>query len=61
MITKLIFYLKKSEKGMTSWIILLPSEKIAIFDFYCTSIAVTNITLYVVSHLEYGGIISFYL
>ena len=31
------------------------------FDFYCISMAVTNITLYVVWHLKHGGIISFYI
>ena len=30
-------------------------------DFYCTSLAVTNIILYVVWQLEHGKIISFYI
>ena len=48
MITTLIFYLKKSEKIMASWIIWLPSAKNSNFsDFYCISIAVTNTILFV--------------
>ena len=62
MITKLIVYLKKSEKSMTSQIILLPSAKNRNFsNFHCTSITATNITLDVVLHLEHGGITSFYI
>ena len=50
MIMKLIFYLIKSEKSMTSWDILLPSAKDSNFsDFSCMRVAVTNnIILYVV-------------
>ena len=53
---------KNLKKSMTSWIILLPSAKNSSFsDFYCISMAVTNIILYVVWHLEHGGIISFFI
>ena len=62
MITKLIVYLKKSEKSMMSQIILLPSAKNRnFFNFHCISIAATNIILDVVLHLEHGGITSFYI
>ena len=49
-ITTFIFYLQKSEKSMTSWIILLISAKKTnnFSDFYCISTAVANIILYVV-------------
>ena len=49
MITKLIFYLKESEESITSWIILLSAAKNSNFsNFYCISIAVTNVILYAV-------------
>ena len=42
-------YLKKSEKSMKLWIILLPSAKNSNFSgFYCIPIVVTNIIFYVV-------------
>ena len=57
-----IFYLKKSEKRFTLWIMLLPSAKNRYFSgFYCISIAVTNIILYVVWHLEHDRSILFYI
>ena len=57
-----IYYLKKSERSMTPWFILLPSTKNSNFSgFYCISIALTNIILYVDRHLEQAGIISFYI
>ena len=44
-----IFYLKKSYKSVTPWIILQPSAKNSNFSgFYCVSIAVTNIIFCVV-------------
>ena len=47
-------------KNMTPWIILLPSTKNGNFtDFYCISLAVTNIIIYVVWHLEHARIVSF--
>ena len=47
---------------MKSWITLPTSNKISNFsDLYCVSSAVTNIILYIVSQLENGGIISFYI
>ena len=49
MITTLIFYFKKSEKSVKSWIILLTPAKNSNFsDFYCISTAITNIIVYVV-------------
>ena len=48
MITKLIFYLKKSVKKMTPWIILPSSAKNRNFSDFYVSMAVTNITLNVV-------------
>ena len=47
---------------MKLWIILLPSAKNSnFFGFYCVSIAVTNIILYVFDILEDDGIILFYI
>ena len=58
MITTLIFYLKKSENSMASWIILLTPAKNSNFsDFYCISKAVTNIILYIAWQLEHDGVI----
>ena len=57
-----ILYLKKSEKSMTLWITLLPSAKKSNSSgFYCISIAVTDIILHVVCHLEHDGIIILHL
>ena len=58
----IIFYLKKSEKSITSWIALLISiENSNSSDFYCMSTAATNIIFYVFWQLENGGIMSFYI
>ena len=48
--------------ALTSWITLLLSAKNSnFFNIYSISIAVTNIILQVIWHLEHGGIIPFYI